>query len=222
MNSRSKTMKGKKNIAVIVAHPDDETLWCGGTMLLNPNNNWFVACLCRKNDTERSPKFKMALTVYNAKGSMGNLDDGPEQLPLDKKEVKKAILKLLPKQDFDLILAHSPFGEYTRHLRHEEIGRAVIELWSDKKIAAKELWTFAFEDGNKKYYPQAIEAATIHHKLPKGIWEEKYRIITEVYGFERKGFEAKTTPKKEAFWKFKIPTDAQKWLEQEGVQYPTK
>ncbi len=24
----------QKDIAVIVAHPDDETLWCGGTMLL--------------------------------------------------------------------------------------------------------------------------------------------------------------------------------------------
>ncbi len=215
-------MKAKKNIVVIVTHPDDETLWCGGTMLMHPNNNWFIACLCRKNDADRAQKFQKALITLNAEGVMGDLDDGPEQIPLDKKEVEKAIMKLLPKQNFDLILTHSPFGEYTRHLRHEEIGRAVIELWNAKKIVAKELWTFAFEDGNKKYYPQAIERATIHHKLPKRIWEEKYRIITEVYGFEKSAFEAKTTPKTEAFWKFNTPRDAQKWLEQEGIQYLTK
>lgn len=219
MNSRSKTMKGKKNIVVIVAHPDDETLWCGGTMLLNPNYNWFVACLCRKYDPDRALKFKKALIAFNAMGIMGNLDDGPEQLPLDDKTVKDAILKLLPDKNFDLILTHSPFGEYTRHLRHEEIGRAVMDLWSEQKINAKQLWTFAFEDGNKKYYPKTIMGANIHQTLSQNIWNEKYRIITEVYGFERNGFEAKTTPKTEAFWKFNTPRDVEKWLEQEGNQY---
>ena len=149
---------------------------------------------------------------------MGDLDDGPEQKPLDNEEVKKAILALLPKQNFDLIITHSPKGEYTRHLRHEEIGSAVMELWNDKKIVSKELWLFAYEDGNKEYYPKAIENASMQHKLPKNIWEEKYRIITEVYGFGKKGFEAKTTPKTEAFWKFENPINAQSWLEQEKIK----
>lgn len=213
-----KTTKRKKDIVVIVAHPDDETLWCGGTILLNPNYNWFVACLCRKNDTERALKFKKALIALNAKGIMGNLDDGAEQRPLAKKTVKDVILKLLPNQNFDLILTHSPFGEYTRHLRHEEIGKAVIDLWAKKEIVTRQLWTFAFEDGNKEYYPQVIKGASIHQTLSQNIWKEKYRIITEVYGFEKTGFEAKTTPKTEAFWKFTNPKSAQKWLEQEEIK----
>ena len=207
----------KKSIAVIVAHPDDETLWCGGTILQHPECKWFIACLSRKHDPDRSPKFQIALKALNAKGAMGNLDDGPEQIPLDKKVVEKAILALLPKQHFDLILSHSPYGEYTRHLRHEEIGRAVMELWSDKKITSKELWIFAFEDGNKNYYPKAINGANICQKLPKNIWEEKYRIITDVYGFEKTGFEAKTTPETEAFWEFKSPIAASKWLKQKVI-----
>lgn len=207
----------KKSIAVIVAHPDDETLWCGGTILQHPECKWFIACLCRKYDPDRAPKFKKALKTFKAKGAMGNLDDGPEQTPLDKKEVEKAILALLPKQHFDLILTHSPYGEYTRHLRHEEIGLAVIELWNDKKITSKELWIFAFEDGNKTYYPKAIKGVSIYQKLPKNIWEEKYRIITEVYGFEKTGFEAKTTPKTEAFWEFKSPIEARKWIKQRSI-----
>lgn len=67
------------------------------------------------------------------------------------------------------------------------------------------------------YYPQVIKDASLQQKLPQNIWEEKYRKITEVYGFEKTGFEAKTTPKTEAFWKFKTHRDAQKWLEQEGI-----
>lgn len=207
-------VKDQKEIAIIVAHPDDETLWCGGTILQHPECNWLVACLCRKNDIDRAPKFKKALTAYMAKGIMGNLDDGPEQIPLDINEVKHEILALLPKQNFDLIITHSPYGEYTKHLRHEETGKAVIELWHDQKISSKELWLFAYEDGNKKYYPRAIERAGIRQRLPRNIWEEKYRIITEIYGFEKTGFEAKTTPVIEAFWQFKNPKVASKWLEQ--------
>ena len=214
-------MEVRKNIAVIVAHPDDETLWCGGTLLLHPRSNWFIACLCRKNDPDRAPRFKEALKAYKAEGIMGDLDDGPDQTPLDKKKVAKAILNLLPKQHFDLILTHSPFGEYTRHLRHEEIGKAVLELWENKQIHSKALWLFAFEDGNKKYCPKVINRADILHKLPQNIWKEKYRIITEVYGFEKTGFEAQTTPKSEAFWEFENGMAAQNWMKQEGIQQLT-
>lgn len=208
-------MESYKNIAVIVAHPDDETLWCGGMILLHPECDWFVASLCRKNDSDRAPKFKKVLKELNATGTMGDLDDHATQRPLDRKAIEKAILDLLPKQNFDLIITHSPFGEYTKHLRHEEIGKAVIALWKDKKIETKELWSFAYENGNKKYEPKAITDATIQLILPQNVWEEKYRLITEVYGFEKTGFEGKTTPKTEAFWKFENPQDAAKWLEQE-------
>lgn len=214
----SQIKKKQKNIVVIVAHPDDETLWCGGTILLHPDSNWFVVCLCRKNDADRAAKFSCVLENFNIQGVMGNLDDGPSQRRLDRKAVEKVILSLLPKSKFDLIITHSPFGEYTRHLRHEEIGKAVFALWKNKRIQTKELWAFAYQDENKKYYPKAISSADIHQPLPEDIWDEKYRIITDIYGFEKSGFEAKTTPKTEAFWKFENPVDALLWLEKEKVK----
>lgn len=213
MEQAWKTMESKRNIAVIVAHPDDETLWCGGEMLMHPENEWTVISLCRKTDPDRAPKFQKALAAFHANGIMGDLDDGPAQIPIPTEEVEESILKLLPQRKYDRIITHSPFGEYTRHRRHEEVGKAVINLWNDKKIAAHELWFFAYEDGNKSYHPRAILDAHYSSILPDQIWKEKYRIITEIYGFEKSGFEASTTPEIESFWKFDHPDEAMEWLD---------
>ena len=148
---------------------------------------------------------------------MGDLDDGPEQKPLDEKEVERAILDLLPPKHFDLIISHNPTGEYTKHIRHEEASKAVIKLWHAFKISANELWTFAYEDGGKEYYPRPIETATICRILTKRIWLRKYSIITKTYGFEKSSFEAETTPRAESFWQFTNSCDAKKWLNNGGV-----
>ena len=205
-----------KRVAVIVAHPDDETLWAGGTILNQPSWNWFITTLCRASDRDRAPKFFQALGILGARGTMGDLDDGPDQEPLAENVVQEAILQLLPQTHFDLILSHNPAGEYTRHRRHEEIGNAVIMLWWKGKLSTDELWVFAYEDGRKQYRPRAIQTAAIFYKVPEPIWQKKYRIITSIYGFEKNGFEAETTPRAEAFWKFTNSLDAKQWLENKG------
>jgi len=209
--------KNLKSVAIIVAHPDDETLWAGGTILSHPSWRCFIISLCRGNDSDRAPKFYEALNVLKSDGIMGDLDDGPEQKPLDEKEVEFAITELLPLLHFDLIITHNPSGEYTKHLRHEEISKAVMTLWQNGKLAANELWTFAYEDGNKKYYPRAIETAPGYRELTKRIWLRKYSIITETYGFENESWEAETTPRAESFWQFTDPYDAKKWLANRGI-----
>jgi hypothetical protein len=123
---------------------------------------------------------------------MGDLDDGPNQMPLDEKEVERAIMQLLPPTYFDLIISHNPTGEYTRHLRHEEVSKAVIKLWHTGKISTNKLWTFAYGDGNKEYYPKPVENATICHRLTNRIWLKKYSIITSIYGFKKNSWEAET------------------------------
>jgi LmbE family N-acetylglucosaminyl deacetylase len=203
----------KKTVVVIVAHPDDETLWAGGTILSHPSCHWFIVSVCRGSDTDRAPKFHKALNVFNAKGIMGDLDDEPEQKPLKPKNLEKLILSLLPIKHYDMIITHSPVGEYTRHIRHEEIGEAVLKLWNSNQIAANQFWAFAYEDGNKKYLPRPIEKAPISDVLTQQIWKKKYKIMTELYGFEKDSWEAKTTPKTEAFWQFTKPKDAVKWFD---------
>jgi LmbE family N-acetylglucosaminyl deacetylase len=207
----------QKNVAVIVAHPDDETLWAGGTILSHPSWNCFIVSLCRGSDEERAPKFHEALKVLKSEGIMGDLDDGPDQNPLDEKDVEQTILDLLPGNHYDLIISHNPNGEYTRHLRHEEVSKAVINLWNYSKIAADELRTFAYEDGAKKYHPQPVKNAAIYRTLTKRIWLRKYSILRETYGFGKDSWEAQTTPREEAFWQFTNSFNAKKWLNNGGI-----
>jgi hypothetical protein len=114
-------------------------------------------------------------------------------------------MDLLPLKHFDLIISHNPSGEYTRHIRHEEAGKAVKNLWLAGKISAQELWTFAYEDGKREYYPRPVEKADIYRTLTKRIWLRKYNIITETYGFEKDSFEAGTASRAESFWQFTDP-----------------
>jgi len=189
------------NCAIIVAHPDDEMLWAGGVMLLHSESRWTVMALCRKSDPDRSAKFDRVMEHLGAKGIMGDLDDSPEQRPLAEKDIKKTILSLLPLDRFDLVITHSRWGEYTRHLRHEETSRAVTNLFNTKELSAKQLWMFAYEDGGGKYLPKPVRDSDVNVWLPEKIWQAKYKIITETYGFGPDTFEAKCCPKQEAFWK---------------------
>jgi len=200
-----------KVVAVIVAHPDDETLWTGGTILSHPSWKWFIMTLTRKSDAERAGKFYKALKILGAEGVMGDLDDGPEQKPLKEMELEETILQLLPPLKYDLIISHQPAGEYTRHLRHEETAKAVISLWNSGKITTKELWMFAYEDGGKQYLPRAVKTDTLFNVLSEETWQKKYRLITETYGFNKNSWEAETTPKEEAFRKYTNSVDAMHW-----------
>jgi LmbE family N-acetylglucosaminyl deacetylase len=187
---------------VVVAHPDDETLWVGGTMLMHPDCRWTVVTLCRGSDSDRAPRFFKALKEFNATGAMGDLDDGPQQDPLPSGKVQDCIMELLSSDRFDAIFTHGLRGEYTRHLRHEEVAKAVLALRRNEILHSRELFTFAYHDGGGEYLPRTINDADLTIELPRQIWQHKHDIITGIYGFDKDSFEARTTPKQEAFWQF--------------------
>ncbi len=210
-------MEKKQSVtaALVVAHPDDETLWAGGTVLMHPGWWWTVVSLCCASDRDRSPRFLRAVYKLGGTGKMGDLDDGPEQSPLPETQVQQVLLSLLPPEHFDLVLTHSPYGEYTRHRRHEETSKAVISLWEEGLIRTSEVWMFAYEDsgkGGKDDLPQAIKTAHLVVQLPDDIRREKYRTITEIYGFGPESYEARITLGQEAFWCFRYPSQFRKWL----------
>ncbi|WP_143310537.1 PIG-L deacetylase family protein [Chitinophaga vietnamensis] len=207
-------MHATRSVLVIVAHPDDETLWAGGTLLDHPGWNCFVACICRGSDPDRAPRFFAALRLFGATGAIDDLDDGPEQTPLRQEVLIHHLLSLIPQQHFDLLITHHPKGEYTRHKRHEEVSKAVINCWQEGRIQASELWMFAYEDGHGAYYPQADSQAPLQAPLSPATWQRKYQLITVTYGFAPGSWEAATTPATEAFWRFTDPSAACRYLQQ--------
>lgn len=200
------------NAAVIVAHPDDETLWSGGIILTHPHYQWFITTLCSQSDPDRSLKFQKALQSYRAAGAMADLDDGVEQIPLPTPYVQETILGLLPGVSYDLILTHAPNGEYSTHRRHEEVSKAVIDLWLAGTISSKELLLFAYEDNHSQYLPKPIETAHRYETYPEAVRQEKHRILTQVYGFDPESWEVRANPQDEAFWSFGSPAALMSWL----------
>ena len=149
---------------------------------------------------------------------MADLDDGPKQRPLPGEEVESAVLGLLPDEAFDLVLTHGLQGEYTRHRRHEETSRAVARLWRIGKILADELWLFAYEDGEGHHVPRPIEGAHRRQQLTREVWQEKRRIVTDVYGFSTDSFEGRSAGDEEAFWCFRTTDEFDVWLDK-GAKY---
>ena len=207
-------MLTRDSVAVIVAHPDDETLWAGGALLSEPTWSPFVGCACRGQDADRAPKFARVLAELRAQGGMADLDDGPDQSPISDERVEQALLSCLPKRHFERIVSHSPLGEYTRHRRHEEVARAVLRLWLRGVLSAAELWLFAYDDEGGKRLPSALPSADIVYELSPEVWQRKYQLITAVYGFGEASWEARVTPRKEAFSRVTTAEQARAWLEQ--------
>jgi LmbE family N-acetylglucosaminyl deacetylase len=208
--------KKLKTVAVIIAHPYDETIWAGGTILSHPSWKWFIVCLCRGNDTEVAPRFYNALKSLKSEGIMGNLTDGLDYKLQDEKLIERSILELLPPKHFDLIITYNPSGVNNRYFMHEQVSNAVIKLWDAGEIFTSELWTFAYSHGNMGSYPKSIETASIFRKLMKRIWLRKFRIITEIYGFEENSWEAGGTTVEESFWQYTNSQDAIKRINQLG------
>jgi LmbE family N-acetylglucosaminyl deacetylase len=187
----------EKEILVIIAHPDDETIWAGGTLLENKSKKTIIS-LCRKNDKDRAPKFEKVCKILNSKRYMSDLDDLEEghYKKISKKEVIKRILKFTKKKKYDYLYTHGKNGEYG-HIRHREIHQIVDEMLEKRLLFAKEVFFFSYRRKGK--FCNINPDADILIKLKKSCFKMKKRLIQEIYGFKKGSFEEKSCRNVEAF-----------------------
>lgn len=92
--------------AMVVAHPDDETLWGAGWILANATDEFTVICCSTpKRDPVRADKFRDACAVLRATPWQCYAVDRGGHAPLD--------LRGLPDlMQFDYVVTHNHMGEY--------------------------------------------------------------------------------------------------------------
>jgi LmbE family N-acetylglucosaminyl deacetylase len=198
-----------KEVAVIVAHPDDEIIWCGGLMLQNPHWDWTVLCLCRADDADRRLKFRAVCEALDVAGYMSDLDDGDPLKPIRaSREIGRRVRERLTGMDWDLCLTHGANGEYG-HRRHREAHAEVLRLAASGTLRCGEVWTFAYACNPRSGRCRALTDADILLPLTDAQLAEKRRIVHEQYGYGRESFEVRACISPESFHRHRFAAQEQ-------------
>lgn len=168
---------------MIVAHPDDETIW-GGSHLLN--GNYVVVCITNGNNKTRRREFE---SVIKQTGSIGIMLTYPDKT-LGKRdnwnscktEIEKDVAAILKMNDWQTIVTHNPEGEYG-HIHHQMTSELTTTAVSDREQLDR-LYYFGkyvkaknMDSGKyKKYLTNAISGQKLDRKMA----------LTTLYGSQKK------------------------------------
>ena len=158
------------NKLMIVAHPDDDTIW-GGEHLMK--DKYLVVCLTNGDNKVRSKEFK---NVMEALGQKYIILDYPDKVAgkrsnwnMLEKSLSKDIRLLLDYKDWEVVVTHNKEGEYG-HKHHIATNRLVTRLTGDRD----NLWYFGkyykkteleeMQKNNNVNYPEEISSEFLKEK----------------------------------------------------------
>lgn len=123
-------------ILVIVAHPDDESFWFGGTILILRNLGFKIAvvCLTLGSDYKRSIEFKNVCKKMNSSGFIMDYSDKltEEFLEIDSKLELLLSNNKINLSDLECVITHSPDGNERSHPQHIQCFKLISE-WACKR-----------------------------------------------------------------------------------------
>lgn len=179
-------MSPPRRVLVVVAHPDDETLWFGGTIRQAVREGAVVDVVVAASRGLSAARAEARLTqLRTACGLLGTRSPtvwGLTDAPLDRLD-DAALEGAAGRTDWgrwDEVLTHGPAGEYG-HPHHQDVGAAVhraAEAWRSRTgRPGPVVWSPAY---------QTLAARV--HVLPAGDFARKCHILSRIYSAEYYGF----------------------------------
>lgn len=157
---------------MVVAHPDDETLW-GGAHLTE--GGWFVVCLTNGYNEVRKNEF---YEVIKESGNVGLILKYPDLVggkrsdwATSKPQIAKDLDLLMKYKHWGMVATHNPDGEYG-HIHHKMTSRLMTECYY-KNCWGNNLYYF------ERYYSArrllSVEASL--RKVPRSSVDKKVELL---------------------------------------------
>lgn len=150
------------NAAIVTAHPDDETVWMGGTILLKAHWKWKIFIATHQENDERGIELQKAIYKYKSLAKNIQLDFEFIQIMKDTQiedqlniNTTKKKLNSIDFGCYDVLFTHNTDGEYG-HPNHKILG----EYFKERNSQGLNSWHFlcpAIQNPRKKEVGKYIE-----------------------------------------------------------------
>lgn len=153
---------GKCRRLMIVAHPDDETLW-GGAHLRG--GNYFIVCLTNGNHPIRSREYRRVLKRSGSRGIILNYPDiyhgKKNDWSLVREGIRKDLEQIFRWKQWDQIVTYNPDG-VTGHIHHRMTYADTVRCCKDGGLT-DQLYYFG------RYYPRGRVPDGLHRLNQKDL-----------------------------------------------------
>lgn len=158
---------------MIVAHPDDETLW-GSEELIN--NRYLVVCITCGTNKKREKEIEQALKISKDRLIVLDKPDKVKGKRSDwkhyKKQIELEINYIMKKKNWNNIVTHNPEGEYG-HIHHKMTNKIVTKVYNKNN------------NGNLKYFGKYYSKKRIDknkgaREIPEEVYDKKMEMV-DVY-----------------------------------------
>ena len=127
------------NKLLIVAHPDDETLW--GYYQLKNSKGWKILCVTNANNSTRVNELKNIANNFDAALEIWNYQDSAFHYNMHP-QLYKDIKNEIDKPNVKMVLTHNPLGEYG-HIQHIKVSNVVLT------VSKKPTYVFSYTPNHK-------------------------------------------------------------------------